>query len=104
MRGPGLAGFRVDMGEARARRRIGNADEMVAFRALNLPASVAGIAFQGLITMGTVEFEFGVAHSLHLFMRKPTAKSMLENVNTFCPSIAHVRLDEPITHAIYPGT
>jgi len=26
------------------------------------------------------------------------------NVNTFCPSIAHVRLDEPITHAIYPGS
>jgi hypothetical protein len=26
------------------------------------------------------------------------------NVNPFCPSIAHVRLDEPITHAIYPGS
>ena len=76
MRGPGLAGFRVDVGEARARRRIGNADEMVASRALNLPARVAGIAFQGLVAVGTVEFEFVRAHSLHLFMRKPAAKSM----------------------------
>ena len=78
MRGPSLAGFRVDMGEARARRRIGNADEMVASRALNLPARVAGIALQRLVAVGTVESEFGVAHNLHLFMRKPTAKSMLE--------------------------
>ena len=76
MRGPRLAGFRVDMGEAGARRRIGNADEMVASRALNLPARVAGIALQRLVAVGTVEFEF--VHSLHLFMRKPTAKSMLE--------------------------
>jgi hypothetical protein len=78
MRGPSLAGFRVDMGEAGARRRIGNADEMVASWALNLPARVAGIALQRLVAVGTVEFEFGVGHSLHLFMRKPTAKSMLE--------------------------
>ena len=78
MRGPSLAGFRVDMGEAGARRRIGNANEMVAFRALNLPARMAGIALQRLVTVETVEFEFGVAHSLHLFMRKRTSKSMLE--------------------------
>ena len=31
-------------------------------------------------------------------MRKPTAKKVCwKNVNTFCPSIAHVRLVEPIT-------
>ena len=78
MRGPSLSGFRVDLGEAGARRRIGNANEMVAFRALNLPARMAGIALQRLVAVGTVEFEFGVAHSLHLFMRKPAAKSMLE--------------------------
>ena len=104
MRGPSLAAFRVDMGEAGARRRIGNADEMVASRALNLPARVAGIALQRLVAVGTVEFEFGVAHRLPLFMRKPTAKSTWENVNTFCPSVAHVRLDEPVAHALYPGT
>ena len=76
MRGPSLTGFRVDMGDAGARRRIGNADEMIASGALNLPARVAGIALQGLVAVGTIEFEFGVAHNLHLFMRKPTAKSM----------------------------
>jgi hypothetical protein len=100
MRGPGLTGLRVDMGEAGAGGRIWNADEMVASRALNLPARIEGIALQRLVAMGTIEFEFGVAHSLQLFMRKPTAKSMLENLNTFCRSIAHVRLDEPITNAI----
>ncbi len=76
MRRPSLAAFRVDMGEAGARRRIGNADEMIAFGALNLPARVAVIALQRLVAVGTIEFEFGVAHRLHLFMRKPTAKSM----------------------------
>ena len=76
MRGPSLAGFRVDMGEAGTRWRIGNADEVIASRTLNLPPGEAGIALQRLVAVGTVEFEFGVAHSLHLFMRKPTAKSM----------------------------
>jgi hypothetical protein len=76
MRGASLTGFRVDMGEAGARRRVGDADEMVASRALNLPARVAGIALQRLVAVGTIEFEFGVAHRLHPLMRKPTAKSM----------------------------
>ena len=58
MRGPGLTGFRLDVGEAGARRRIGNADEMLAGRALNLPAGMAGIALQRLVAVGTVEFEF----------------------------------------------
>ena len=65
MRGPSLTGFRVDTGEPGARRRIGNADEMVASRALNLPARVARIALQRLVTMGTLEFEFGSIHKLH---------------------------------------
>ena len=76
MRGPSLAGFRVDMGEAGAGGRIGNADQMVASRTLNLPPGEAGIALQRLVAVGAVEFEFVRAHSLHLFMRKPAAKSM----------------------------
>ena len=76
MRGPSLAAFRVDMGEAGARRRIGNADEMVASRALNLTARVAGIALQRLVAVGTIKFEFVWAHRLLLIMRKSTAKSM----------------------------
>jgi len=57
MRGPGLAGLRLDVGETGARRRTGNADEMLAGRALNLPAGVTGIALQRLIAVGTIEFE-----------------------------------------------
>src|SRR5437868_11406671 len=102
MRGPSLAGIRMDMGEAGARGRIGNADEMVAFRALNLAARVAWIALQRLVAVGTVEFEFGVAHSLTSTCASRRPKVCGKNLNTFCPSIAHVRLDEPSTHAIYP--
>ena len=65
MRGPSLAGFRVDLGEPGAGRRIGNANEMLAGGTLNLPAGVARIALQRLITVGTIEFEFGCAHRLH---------------------------------------
>ena len=76
MRVPGVAGFRLDMRETGARGRIRNADEMVARRALNLPAGIARVATQRLITMGTIEFEFVGAHSLHPIMRKPGSKSI----------------------------
>jgi hypothetical protein len=62
---PGAAGFRLDMRETGALRRIGDADEMLAGRALNLPAGVAQVALQRLITVGTVEFEFVRVHRLH---------------------------------------
>ena len=58
------------MGEAGARRGVGDADEMVASGALDLPARVAGIALQRLITVGTVEFKFGCVHSVTVIMRK----------------------------------
>jgi hypothetical protein len=64
MRRPGLAGFRLDVGEASARRRIGDADEMIAGRTLDLSAGMARVALQRLIAMGTVEFEFVRAHKL----------------------------------------
>jgi hypothetical protein len=64
MRGPGLAGFRLDVGEAGARRRIGNADEVIAGRALDLPAGVTRVALQRLVAVRTVEFEFVRAHKL----------------------------------------
>lgn len=62
---PGAAGFRLDLGETGARRWIGNADEMLAGRALNLPPGVARVALQRLIAVGTVEFKFVRAHKLH---------------------------------------
>ena len=64
------------MGEASAGWRAVDADEMLASRTLNLPPGGARVAFQRLITLGTVELEFGVTHSLHPFMRKLAAKSM----------------------------
>ena len=43
---PGAAGLRLDLGETGARRRIGNADEMIAGRALDLPAGELRLALQ----------------------------------------------------------
>jgi hypothetical protein len=64
MRGPGLTDFRLDVRESGACGWIGDANEMLAGRALNLPARVARIALQRLVAMGTVEFELGCAHKL----------------------------------------
>jgi hypothetical protein len=79
MRGPGLAVFRLDMGESRARRRVGNADKVVAGRALNLPSGELRFAFQRLVAVRTIKLEFIGVHKLMAFtfiMRKPLAKSI----------------------------
>lgn len=73
---PGLARFRLHMRKTHARWRIGNANQMLASWALNLPASMLRFALQWLIAMGTVEFEFIGAHSLCLRKRNSRAKSM----------------------------
>jgi len=72
MRGPSLTGFGLDMSEAGAGRRIGDADQMLASGTLNLPPGVARVALQRLIAMGTIEFKFIRAH--RFIMRKPVAK------------------------------
>jgi hypothetical protein len=51
MRGPSLAGLRLDVGESRARRRIGNTDQVIARGALNLATGVARITLQRLIAV-----------------------------------------------------
>ena len=76
MRVPGVPGFRLHMGKTGAGRRIGDADEVLAPRTLNLPPGVARIALQRLIAVGTVEFEFSGAHRVHPSMRKTAAKSI----------------------------
>ena len=65
MRSPSLPGFRLDVGEACARWRIGNADEMVTGRTLNLAPGELRFAFQRLVAVGTAEFKFIRAHKLH---------------------------------------
>jgi hypothetical protein len=64
VRGPGLAGFRLDLGETGAWRRIRDADEDIAGRALDLPAGELWFALQRLVAVGTVKFEFVCAHNL----------------------------------------
>jgi hypothetical protein len=79
MRGPRLSRFRLNLGEARARRRIGNADEMVAGRTLDLPTGELRLALQRLIAVRTVEFEFGGAHRLHPHHAQTSHKMYMEN-------------------------
>ena len=74
MRVPSVAGLRLDVSKAGASRRAGDADEDVATRAFNLPPGVTRVAFQRLVAVGTVEFEF--VHSLHLSMRNRQRESM----------------------------
>lgn len=62
MRVPGSAGLGCDVGKARTGRRIGDADQVLAGRALNLPTCVLRLALQWLITVGTIEFEFVCGH------------------------------------------
>lgn len=54
----------TEPGEAHTRRRVRDADEVLAGRALNLPLGELRLALQRLITMGTVELEFVVVHRL----------------------------------------
>ena len=66
IRVPSVAGFGLDVGEPGARRGIGDADEVVAGRTLNLAAGMTRVALQRLVTVGTVEFKFIGAHKLRL--------------------------------------
>jgi hypothetical protein len=52
------------VGEAHAGRWIGNADEMLARRALNLPPGELSFTFQWLIAVLTVKLEFVCIHNL----------------------------------------
>ena len=52
------------MRESRARRRIGNLDDVIACRTLNLPPRVTRIALQRLVAVGTVELEIVRAYDL----------------------------------------
>ena len=61
---PSLTAFRLHMSESSTRRRIRDADEMLAGRALNLSAGELGFALQRLVAVGTIEFEFVRVHKL----------------------------------------
>jgi len=76
MRVPGAPGLRLDVGETGARGRIGNANEMLAGRALNLPTGEMHFALQRLVAVRTVKFEFGCCHKFYLHKRKNRGKSI----------------------------
>jgi hypothetical protein len=57
--------FRLDVSETRAGGRIGDTDQNLAGRALNLPPGELRLAFQWLVAVGAIEFEFVRVHSLH---------------------------------------
>lgn len=75
---PSVPRLGLDVRETGARGRIGNADEMVAGRTLNLPARVARVALQGLVTMGTIEFELGGVHRLQPHYAQTGPKKYIE--------------------------
>ena len=76
MRGPGLAGFRLDVGEPGPGGRIGNVDEMLAAGTLNLPAGEMRFALDRLVAVRTVKLEFGCVHRFYLHKRKSRGESM----------------------------
>ena len=70
-----MPNLRLNVREPHASRGIGGADEMLAGRSLDLAAGELRIALQRLVAVRSVEFEFGCAHGLQLFMRKTRLKS-----------------------------
>jgi hypothetical protein len=64
MRVPRFARFRLHLRKPRARRRVGNAYQMLARRTLNLPPGELGFTFQRLVAVRTVKFEFISVHML----------------------------------------
>jgi hypothetical protein len=89
-----VAGFRRDLGETHAGRRIGNADQVFARGALDLASAELRLTFQRLIAMRAVEFEFVRVHGLHLDKRNRRGKSISKFFDTFCRQIALDMVDE----------
>ena len=64
------------MRETGAGRRIGNANEVLAVRTLNLSAGMARVAFQRLVAVGAIELEIG-AHKLALMLARTRGKKSI---------------------------
>ena len=63
MGGPSLTGFGLDLCEAHPGGWIRNADQDLARRANDLTTGELRLALQGLVAVGTVEFEFVCVHT-----------------------------------------
>ena len=71
------------MGETHARRRIGNADKVIASGALYLATGELRFALERLITVGAVKLEFVCIHGLCPNKRKCPGKSISKSFHTF---------------------
>jgi hypothetical protein len=80
MRVPGAAGLRLDLREAGAGWRIGDADEDIAGRALDLPTGELRLALQRLIAVGTIEFKFVGVHKLHHHHAQTSCEKYMKNL------------------------
>src|SRR5262249_26053289 len=67
---PGAARFRRDLRKTHSRRRVRDAGEGLAGRALNLAAGKLSLALQALVAVGTVELEFVCVHSFYPVKRR----------------------------------
>ncbi len=95
MGGPSLAGFRLHMSEAGARRRIGDADEVLATGTLDLASGELGFALQWLVAVGAVEFEFVRVHKFQPLHAQSRGKKYVGKfLHTFSCPAAHVESDE----------
>lgn len=90
MRGPGLAGFRLHMGETHARRRIRDADEVIAGRALDLASGELGLALQRLVTAGAVEFEFVCVHMSQPFYAQSRGEKYVKIFHILFPAVLRI--------------
>jgi hypothetical protein len=88
---PSVAGLRLDASETGSRRRVGDADEVLAGWALNLPASVARVALQRLIAVRTVKLEFGCAHSLDPYHAQTDCQKYIGKYSYFPPMLCACR-------------
>jgi hypothetical protein len=78
------------MSETSARRRIGDADEVVAGRALNLPAGELRFTFQRLVAVGTIKFEFVRVHRLHLHHAQNGREKYMQDLSIL--SVRRIRM------------
>jgi len=61
---PGLAALARDVCKAKARRRTGNVNQMIARRALDLASGKLHFTLQMLLAMGALKFEFVLSHAV----------------------------------------
>ena len=83
---PSTCRLGLDLGEPAAGRRIRDADEVLASWALNLSSGEMRPAAQWLIAVGTVELEFGCAHSLHPYHAQTGCQQYAKKSIYFLPA------------------